>query len=93
MARSAGKDVSTVLTALGRAARRERRALGLTQVELAGLCGVGVRFVSELESGKPTLEIGRAVHVLQHLGLDLDVKHRTWSPADALDDAPASRSA
>lgn len=68
--------VPGILEALGRTVRRLRRASGLTQAELAGLCGVGVRFVSELESGKPTIEIGRALHVLHHLGLDLAVIDR-----------------
>ena len=86
MTRSAANDVSSALDLIGRAVRRERRALGLTQTELAGLCGVGGRFVSELEGGKPSLEIGRALHVLHHLGLDLDVKQRRW-PRETADDA------
>lgn len=86
MTRSAANDVSSALDLIGRAVRRERRALGLTQTELAGLCGVGVRFVSELEGGKPSLEIGRALHVLHHLGLDLYVKQRRW-PRETADDA------
>jgi HTH-type transcriptional regulator / antitoxin HipB len=64
------------LETLGRAIRRRRRQLKLTQAELAGLCGVGVRFVSELESGKPGLEFGRAVHVMQQLGLELELRSR-----------------
>lgn len=71
--------VSSSLDAIGRAVRRQRRALGLTQAELAGLCGVGVRFVSELEAGKPGIETGRAVHVMQHLGLELRVMSRDGS--------------
>jgi HTH-type transcriptional regulator/antitoxin HipB len=68
--------VERELETLGRAIRRRRRQLKLTQAELAGLCGVGVRFVSELESGKPGLEFGRAVHVMQQLGLELELRSR-----------------
>lgn len=82
-------DVSAVLDRIGRAARRQRRALGLTQAELAGLCGVGVRFVSELESGKPSLELGRALHVLHHLGLELRIEPRQWTPDDDSNAVPA----
>ncbi|MEM6371141.1 MAG: helix-turn-helix domain-containing protein, partial [Myxococcota bacterium] len=39
---------------LGRLIRRCRRDLGLRQQEAAGLTGVGTRFFSELERGKPT---------------------------------------
>lgn len=73
---------SSTLEAIGRAARRQRRQLGLTQAELAGLCGVGVRFVSELETGKPGLEMGRALHVMEQLGLTLRVHRRAWSTSN-----------
>ena len=79
---SSHHDVSSTLEGIGRAARRQRRQLGLTQAELAGLCGVGIRFVSELEAGKSGLEIGRALHVMQHLGLTLRVQIRDWSVKD-----------
>lgn len=68
--------VERELETLGKAIRQRRRQLKLTQAELAGLCGVGVRFVSELESGKPGLEFGRAVHVMQQLGLELELRSR-----------------
>jgi transcriptional regulator with XRE-family HTH domain len=51
--------------------RRRRKQLGHTQAEAAALCRVGVRFLSELERGKPTAEIGRALKVAQRLGLRL----------------------
>jgi DNA-binding transcriptional regulator YiaG len=43
---------------LGEAIRRTRKSEGLTQQSFADLAGVGRRFVSELEQGKQTLEIG-----------------------------------
>ena len=49
---------------------------GYTQVELAGLCGVGVTYLSHLEGGKETAEIGKALHVVAMLGVDLFAKRR-----------------
>lgn len=58
---------------LGDYIRRVRKAVGMTQRELAGAAGVGVRFIIELENGKPTCEIGRALYVLSMLGIKVDV--------------------
>jgi len=56
--------------------RDKRKASGLTQIEAAGLCGVGTRFLSELENGKATLHIGKVLKVLKGLGLSFEVKER-----------------
>ena len=56
--------------------RDKRKAMGLTQQQFADLTGVGRRFVSELEAGKPTLEFGRVLKVCQSVGLDLIVAAR-----------------
>ena len=45
--------------------------MGLSQLNAAGLCGVGERFLSELERGKPTVELGKVLQVLNRLGLHL----------------------
>ena len=58
---------------LGRAVRARRKRDGLTLVETAGLTGVGVRFLSELENGKPTVRLDRVLHVVRSLGLDLQL--------------------
>ncbi len=56
---------------LGACIRQRRKAMGLTQRDAAGLCGVGERFLSEIERGKPTASMGKAFQVLQRLGLKL----------------------
>jgi HTH-type transcriptional regulator/antitoxin HipB len=56
-------------TALGKAIRRHRKSLGLTQQDAAGLCGVGERFLSELERGKESASLGKALQVIRRLGL------------------------
>ncbi len=61
---------------IGAAIRNKRRAIGMRQSELAALSGVGTRFLSDLENGKTTAEIGKALQVLQRLGLDLWLEPR-----------------
>jgi y4mF family transcriptional regulator len=59
--------------------RRERKAQKLTQEQLAGLTGVGVRFVRELEAGKESCQFGRALQVAAALGLSVSVGGRRES--------------
>lgn len=57
--------------------RSERRRQGITQVDLAGLSGVGVTFLSQLENGKESAELGKALNVLTMLGIDLIAEPRS----------------
>ena len=59
--------------ALGQAAKAQRLRLGMTQAEVALAAGVGVRFIGELEAGKPTLQLEKAVRVVRTLGLQLQL--------------------
>lgn len=61
---------------IGNFVARTRKARHYTQQEFADLAGVGRRFVSELESGKPTAEIGKIIQVLTALGIDVELKAR-----------------
>ena len=54
---------------LGELIRETRKSQGLTQADLAGLTGVGLRFISDVEKGKKTAEIGKVLLVLGALGL------------------------
>src|SRR3546814_326941 len=56
---------------LGAAVRRSRKSHGLTQSQLAGLAGTGLRFVSELERGKANVALNKVLAVLAVLGLRL----------------------
>ncbi len=58
---------------LGGALRAARKRLGLTQPELALAAGVGVRFMVELEAGKPTLQLERVLRVIDALGGEVQV--------------------
>ena len=63
-------------TGFGETIRRRRKSLGYTQVKIADLCGTGVRFISDLENGKRTVELGKAFLVAATLGLDILVRAR-----------------
>jgi HTH-type transcriptional regulator / antitoxin HipB len=58
-----GKMMSAIKTSadFGEQIRLRRKALGITQQQLAARCGVGVRFIVELEGGKPTCQLGKAL--------------------------------
>ena len=58
---------------LGAAIRARRRQLKVTQKDLAMTCGTGLRFIIDLEKGKPTCQIGKILQVLQALGLKLQI--------------------
>jgi y4mF family transcriptional regulator len=64
--------------ALGRVIRECRRRDGLTLVEAAGLVNVGVRFLSELENGKPTVRLDKLLKVLDAFGLELHLGPARW---------------
>ena len=68
---------------LGDALRAARKQLGLTQTQLALAAGVGVRFIVELESGKPTLRLENVLRVIEALGGEI---HLSGLPAVASDD-------
>jgi y4mF family transcriptional regulator len=56
---------------IGRVVKTTRKTQGLTQEQLAATAGVGVRFIRELEQGKPSCHVGKVLTVLTMLGLDL----------------------
>ena len=58
---------------IGDIVRNTRKAAGLRQDELAGAAGVGLRFIVDLEAGKPTAQIGKTLQVLAALGCSIDI--------------------
>ncbi|MGH6889926.1 MAG: helix-turn-helix domain-containing protein [Rhizomicrobium sp.] len=55
----------------GHALTRARRTLGLTQRDLAVAIGVGERFIVDLEAGKPTAQLGKALAAAKAAGMRL----------------------
>jgi len=58
---------------LGNALRTARKHLGLTQPQLALAAGVGVRFIVDLEGGKPTLRLENVLRVIDALGGEMQL--------------------
>lgn len=63
-------------TELGALLRKKRKAQGLTQAQVAEHCGISPRFISEVERGKASAEIGKVMYLLETLGVDLIVDTR-----------------
>lgn len=61
---------------LGSSIASRRKALGLSQDELAELARVSVRFVRSLEHGKETARFDKVLAVTNALGLEIDVRVR-----------------
>jgi HTH-type transcriptional regulator / antitoxin HipB len=57
---------------LGVVIQARRKQLKITQKELAMTCGTGLRFIVDLEKGKPTCQTGKMLQVLQALGMAIE---------------------
>lgn len=68
---------------LGLLVRQVRKAQGLRQDQLAGVAGVGLRFIVDLEAGKPTIQVGKLLKVLEALGCGV-----TITPPAGTEEAP-----
>lgn len=60
----------------GKAIRKRRKELGYTQTELAGYCGCSTPFLSALENGKETAELGKALRVASTLAINFEAEKR-----------------
>lgn len=61
---------------LGKAIRKRRRELAYTQKYISDVTGLSVSFLSDLENGKPTCELGKAIRLINLLGFDLNIEAR-----------------
>ncbi len=59
---------------IGNLVRSTRKAIGATQRDLALTSGTGLRFIIDLEKGKPTCQLGKTLTVLRTLGIRLEAK-------------------
>jgi y4mF family transcriptional regulator len=56
----------------GAAVRAYRKQQGATQLQLAATANTGVRFIGELEDGKPTIQLNKALRVADILGIKIE---------------------
>ena len=61
----------------GQALKKRRKELNYTQAYLSEYTGFSVSFISDLERGKSTAELGKAVYLANLLGLDIRLEART----------------
>ena len=54
---------------IGELVRNTRKAMGVTQKNLALTSGTGLRFIIDLEKGKATCQLGKVLTVLHTLGV------------------------
>lgn len=56
--------------------KARRKQLNLTQRDLAELAGVSLRFIHDLENGKPTVQLERVLAVAGTLGYEMTLEKR-----------------
>ena len=61
---------------LGAEIRRRRKALGYTQGFLSEFSGLSASFISNLENGKETAELGKVLFLINLLGMDMELTER-----------------
>ena len=54
---------------IGEQVKATRKSLGVTQRDLAMTSGTGLRFIIDLEKGKPTCQLGKVLTVVNTLGI------------------------
>jgi ribosome-binding protein aMBF1 (putative translation factor) len=65
---------------VGRIIRTKRKETGVRQEMAAGMSEVGTKFLSQLENGKETAELGKTLRVLRKLGLNVYIYPRSADP-------------
>lgn len=60
-----------VTSEIGEIIRSARIAQGLRLEDLSAASSVSISFLSDLENGKPTLQIGKVLHILDELGVQI----------------------
>ncbi len=60
----------------GKMLKKRRKELGLTQRYISDFTGFSISFISDLENGKSTAELGKALYLANMLGLDIVVNAR-----------------
>ena len=56
---------------IGLLIKTTRKSQRVTQEQLAGVANTGIRFISDLENGKPTIQVNKLLNVLSALGLGM----------------------
>jgi transcriptional regulator with XRE-family HTH domain len=80
---------SRLAARLGDLIRARRKSLNMNQDDVALATGVGRRFIIDLESGKPSCQVGKALLVAEAVGLRLfDMLAQASASQELLPDMP-----
>ncbi|MCD8361405.1 MAG: helix-turn-helix domain-containing protein [Lachnospiraceae bacterium] len=60
----------------GEAIRKRRKELHYTQSYLSACTGLSITFISDLERGKPSIQLEKAIQLVNILGMDLLIEKR-----------------
>ena len=72
MKKMASQATSGIATPLSLQVKKMRKAAGLTQAEMAKRTGVGLRFVRDVEQGKPSVRLDKVNQVLALFGYHIE---------------------
>lgn len=56
--------------------KAKRKKLRYTQAFISDFSGLSISFISDVENGKPTVELGKVITLANLLGVDLSLKER-----------------
>ena len=60
---------------IGKILKKYRKSQNITQIQLSQIANVGNRFIIELEKGKPTIQLDKALHVLNKVGIKINLEY------------------
>lgn len=61
----------------GKFLRKRRKELNYTQRDLSEFTGFSISYLSDLENGKQTTELGKAIYIANILGIDIFLQERS----------------
>ena len=62
--------------AFGEMIKNKRKKLGYTQKYICEVSGISASYISDLENGKSTIELGKAIFLANLLGIDVELNER-----------------
>ena len=60
----------------GEVIKRQRKKMGYTQKYICEVSGISASYISDLENGKATIELGKAIKLANLLGIDVELTER-----------------
>lgn len=78
MSRTAKRSIMVISDSkmFGESLKKRRKELGYTQRYISEFTGFSISFISDLENGKSTAELGKAIYLANMLGMDIVINAR-----------------